>query len=270
MLLWLRKSYDDFAMKRFLKILPALLVIASWAGCIKEDRAECPCRLILDFGEVDTSSVVSADIFMTSEDGFEFSDVVDKKHFSDYMVTVPGRQVQLRVLVGAGQYLSHDMSVSIPYGEECPKLFRYESVVNTDCELVRENIRLRKNHCVLTVQVESGEDYPFNLTVKGKVDGYGSNLKPTVGEFSCQAVPDTSGRCIVVIPRQLDSSLALEVDDGTGSVKTFAVGESIVAGGYDWKAEDLDDVTVRLDYSLTEVALEILEWTEEYVHDVII
>ena len=257
-------------MKRFLVVLPALAVLVMGAGCIKEDRSECPCRLFLDFTDVDTSSIASADILMTSEEGFEFVDVVESGYFADYMIKVPSHQISLQVLAGAGHCLSSDMSVVIPYGEECPKLFRHESVINADSEVVKERIRLRTNHCVLTVQVEAGEDYPFKLTVKGRVDGYGSNLKPTVGDFSCRAVPDDSGQCVVVIPRQLDSSLALEVDDGTGSVKTFAVGESIVAGGYDWEAEDLDDVTVTLDYSLTEIALEIIEWTEESVHEVII
>lgn len=257
-------------MKRFLVVLPALAVLVMGAGCIKEDRSECPCRLFLDFTDVDTSSIASADILMTSDEGFEFVDVVESGYFADYMIKVPSHQISLQVLAGAGHCLSSDMSVVIPYGEECPKLFRHESVINADSEVVKERIKLRKNHCVLTVQVEAGEDYPFKLTVKGRVDGYGSNLKPTVGDFSCRAVPDDSGQCVVVIPRQLDSSLALEVDDGTGSVKTFAVGESIVAGGYDWEAEDLDDVTVTLDYSLTEIALEIIEWTEESVHEVII
>lgn len=257
-------------MKRFLVVLPALAVLVMGAGCIKEDRSECPCRLFLDFTDVDTSSIASADILMTSEEGFEFVDVVESGYFAEYMIKVPSHQISLQVLAGAGHCLSSDMSVVIPYGEECPKLFRHESVINADSEVVKERIRLRKNHCVLTVQVEAGEDYPFKLTVKGRVDGYDSNLKPTVGDFSCRAVPDDSGQCVVVIPRQLDSSLALEVDDGTGSVKTFAVGESIVAGGYDWEAEDLDDVTVTLDYSLTEIALEIIEWTEESVHEVII
>lgn len=266
----LMRPSDSSVMKKMLMILPVLAFMTSGTGCIKEDRSECPCRLVLDFCEVDTLSVTSADIMVTSEDGFGFSDEVEKKHFADYSITVPRTQVLLSAWAGAGHCLAHDMSVVIPYGEECPRLFLHKSEIQTDSEMVKERLRMRKNHCVLTVQVEAGEEYPFKLTVRGKVDGYGCNHKPTVGEFACKAVPDTSGRCEVVIPRQLDSSLVLEVDDGTGYVKTFAVGESIVAGGYDWQAEDLDDVTVRLDYSLTEVVLEIVGWTDEFIHDVII
>lgn len=257
-------------MKRFLKILPALAALTLWAGCIKEDRSDCPCLLFLDFSDVDTSVVTSVNLLMTSDEGFEFSDEVSSGQFSDYMVKVPARQIRLYMLAGAGHCLAHDMSVAIPLGEECPELFVHESIVNTYGELVKERVWMRKNHCVLTVQVEAGEDYPFKLTVRGKVNGYNSDSKPVIGEFSCPAIPDELGKCEVVIPRQLDSSLVLDVDDGTGTVKTFAIGESIVAGGYDWKAENLDDVTVKLDYSLTQIALEIVEWAEESMHEVVI
>lgn len=254
-------------MKRIFTIFPAVLLLA--ASCIKEDRTACPCRLVLDFSEVD-ASVLSADIQLTSDQDFAFYDSVDRDSFEDYTLTVPRIPLYLSVWAGTGSFLGHDMSVSIPYGEECPRLFLHKSEISTDSEVMKERIRLCKNHCVLTVQVEAGEDYPFKLTVKGKVDGYGSNLKPTVGEFSCKAVPDSLGRCVVVIPRQLDSSLVLDVDDGLGAVKTFTVGETIVAGGYDWGAENLDDVTVKLDYALTEVALEIIGWDGEHEYDVVI
>ena len=251
-------------------ILPALAVLMSGVGCIKEDRSECPCRLVLDFSEVDTLSVSSVDVLLESDEGFTMSEVVEKKHFSDYMVPVPNTRMFLSVWAGAEHYLEHDKSVMIPYGEECPRLFLHKSEVEAEGEMVTERIRLRKNHCVLTVQVEDGRDYPFDLMVRGKVDGYGEDMMPTVGDFACKAVPDTLGTCVVVIPRQLDSSLILEVDDGTGHVKNFSIGESIVADGYDWKAEDLDDVTVTLDYALTEVALEIVEWEDESIYDIII
>lgn len=251
-------------------ILPALAVLISGVGCIKEDRSECPCRLVLDFNEVDTLSVSSVDVLLESDEGFIMSEVVEKQHFSDYMVPVPKTRMLLSVWAGADRYMEHDKSVMIPYGEECPRLFLHKSEVEGEGEMVTERIRLRKNHCVLTVQVEDGRDYPFDLMVRGKVDGYGGDMMPTVGDFACKAVPDTLGTCVVVIPRQLDSSLILEVDDGTGHVKNFSIGESIVADGYDWKAEDLDDVTVTLDYALTEVALEIVEWEDESIYDIII
>lgn len=252
------------------RLLLPLLCIISVAACIKEDRTECPCLLVLDFTDNDTTMIKSADLSVTSADGFGFSDAVDRSVFEGYTVTVPRSRLKVCAWSGAGYCLNEDMSVVIPYGEECPRVYLHVSEPDADCELVEEKVRLRKNHCVLTVLVEEGEDYPFRLTVKGHIDGYGPDFKPTVGDFACRAVPDSSGRCVVVLPRQLDSSLMLEIDDGTGSVKVFTLGESIVAGGYDWDAPELDDVAVTLDYSLTEVALEIIEWNEEHVYDIVI
>lgn len=257
-------------MKRDSAIPLILLAVMSAVSCIKEDRSDCPCRLVLDFRDVDTSIVRAADIRLTSEEGFGFNDVVASSGFEGYMITVPRTTLQVCAWAGAGDCLNEDMSVSIPLGQECPRLFLHVSSADADCELLEEKVMLRKNHCVLTVMVEKGGTYPFDLTVKGRVDGYGPDFNPRTGDFSCRAVPDTSGICTVVLPRQLDSSLILEIDDGTETLKTFAIGESIVAGGYDWNAEDLDDVTIEVDYSLTDIFLDIVDWDKESVYDVVI
>lgn len=262
------KPFDTSVMNaKFLFPLSCLILMA---GCIKEDRSDCPCRLVLDFSDVDTTVVTSADLSVTSDDGFGYAETVDRTLFDNYMLTVPRTFLDVCVWAGAGYFLNDDMSVSIPYGEDCPKVFLHASTADTDCELLEQKVEFKKNHCVLTIEVDEGKDYPFELTVKGHIDGYGRDLRPSVGDFSCKAVPDSAGRCVVVLPRQLDSSLMLEINDGTESVKIFTLGESIVAGGYDWDAPELDDVEVRLDYSLTEVALEIVEWDDEHVYDIII
>lgn len=247
-----------------------LISVLHLAGCIKEDRSDCPCRLILDFSDVDNTEVMSADFSLTSEDGFGYSEFIDWSDSDRYVVSVPRSKLQVCAWSGAGYCLNDDMSVIIPFGEECPRVFLHVSEADTDCELLEQKVLLRKNHCVLTIEVEEGSEYPFELTVKGKIDGYGTDLLPSVGEFSYRVEPDSSGRCVVVLPRQLDSSLTLEIDDGTEVVKIFSIGESIVAGGYDWSSPDLDDVTVRLDYSLNEVALEVMEWNQEQIYDIVI
>jgi len=252
------------------KLFLLLSCLVLMAGCIKEDRSECPCRLVLDFSDVDTTVVTSADLSVTSEDGFGYADAVDRSLFDGYMLSVPRTLLEVCVWSGAGHCLNDDMSVTIPFGEDCPRVFLHTSEADADCELLEQKVDFRKNHCVLTIEVDEGEDYPFELTVRGHIDGYGCDMKPSVGDFSCRALPDSSGRCTVVLPRQLDSSLMLEITDGKESLKVFTLGESIVAGGYDWDAPELDDVTVTLDYSLTEVALEIVEWDDERLYDVVI
>ena len=62
----------------------------------------------------------------------------------------------------------------------------------------------------------------------------------------------------------------LEVHDDTGTLKTFALGEYVAASGYDWQEENLRDITVSLDYSLTRVAISVAGWREEHVFNVVI
>ena len=114
-------------MKRDSAIPLILLAVMSAVSCIKEDRSDCPCRLVLDFRDVDTSIVRAADIRLTSEEGFGFNDVVASSGFEGYMITVPRTTLQVCAWAGAGDCLNEDMSVSIPLGQECPRLFLHVS-----------------------------------------------------------------------------------------------------------------------------------------------
>ena len=40
-----------------------------------------------------------------------------------------------------------------------------------------------------------------------------------------------------------------------GVVRTFSLGEALRRAGYDWTAEDLPDIGLRLDLSVTEIRL---------------
>ena len=71
-----------------------------------------------------------------------------------------------------------------------------------------------------------------------------------------------------MLPRQKDASLILEVEDAKGNSKIFALGQYIVASGYDWTLPDLDDVSVTLDYAMTEIRLVIGGWESVYRYDI--
>ena len=94
---------------------------------------------------------------------------------------------------------------------------------------------------------------------------------PSRGEFACVAYPLEYGGSQVIIPRQTDASLLLDVEDTNVSVlKTFAIGEYLQAGGYDWNADNLEDATVILDYYLTGIRITYKGWDKEYNYDIIL
>jgi hypothetical protein len=65
------------------------------------------------------------------------------------------------------------------------------------------------------------------------------------------------------VPRQGDSSLRLELYRGEALARSFPIGKIIEESGYDWTAEDLEDVDIRLDYQDTGVNFTVNGWEHE-------
>lgn len=249
-----------------------VVLAAALASCsVKENRNDCPCSLMLDFSEVDSVVVKSVNILAVSDDGIVFYDIINSEAFSEtYVRKVPHGNIHVNVWAGDRRGLETDRIVHIPYGLECPPVYMHSFVADTRGESCEETVLLNKNHCCLTVMMPDGSVVPYSLTFKGSVDGYDMVGNPANGEFSCVAYPQINGDSMAVIPRQVDNSLMLEVDDGQIHQKMFAIGEYLDKSGYDWTAASLADVTLVLDYSLTSVTIQIAGWDKEGVYNVVL
>lgn len=241
------------------------------ACSVKEDRGECPCRLMLDLSEVDTAVVKSLNLLVLSEDGYVESDKIEVNDFSDtYVMNVPREKLRVNLCSGEYEWADSQGEIHIPYGCECPKLYMQSMVADAPGETWSAKVRLGKNHCRLTVMMEGSDAVPYSFTFKGNVAGYNVEGRPAIGDFSCVAYPEDEGRSYAMVPRQVDNSLMLEVDDGTRVVKTFALGEYIAATGYDWTRNDLNDITVVIDYSITYVKVSVSGWDGEYLYNIVL
>ena len=246
-------------------------VLMSTSCSVKEDRTVCPCQLFLDMSEVDTSIVRSAELVVSASDGFQIKDTLEIDDFMDgYVVDVPRETVGVGVYFGAGDCVDEVGRLGIDYGNECPQVYMHSSIIRAEGEKMVEKVLMRKNHCIMTIQVETEKDFPFRLEVKGSVDGYDLGGAPSVGDFRYAMYVDEKGTCSLTLPRQRDSSLILEVHDEDGALKSFALGEYVAASGYDWQQDDLKDITVSLDYALTHVVIAVAGWSNEYVFEVVI
>lgn len=251
-------------------ILSVALMSAALTGCsVKEDRMDCPCRLMLDFSEVDTSVVTSAAIVMTGTDGFEFSeDLLPEDFRHDYIVDIPKTSINVGIWSGA-EIMAYG-GVMIPYGEDCPPVYFHTSVVDGGGESVREIVRMHRNHCVMTVKFDWNNVDIQDVVLYGNVDGYEADGSPSSGDFMYVLEHDREGGSRAVLPRQTDASLALEVDDGTGVLKRFALGQYIEDSGYDWGEADLKDIVVEIDIAVLKISLTIQGWDKEHTFDVVI
>jgi hypothetical protein len=258
-----------------MKLSEAIVVTVAVAlvlSCsVKEDRGDCPCRLVLDMGEVDTSVVKYAELVLTASDGFCMRDTLAKEEFEDgYIADVPRGPVAVGVYCGALGCVDDEGNLEIDYGNECPFVYMHSSQVLAEGESVAENVSMRKNHCVVNLKIQSDGSFPFRMEAKGNVDGYGSDGEPSEGDFMYAMYADDGGVCQFTLPRQTDASLVLEVYDDTDVIRSFALGEYVEASGYDWEEDDLKDITVSLDYALTRIVISVADWTEEYIFDVVI
>lgn len=258
-------------MRLYSQLLFAIALGAAFTSCVKERRGECPCRLLLDLSALDTVLSPSARINVIGPDGFMYDELLDAESYAEeVLVMVPKGECRLCVYSGERGMADPEAGLPIPYGTECPPVYMNSSYLDTDCEVLRKGVLLRKNHCRLSVVIEDPDHFPFGLAIRGCVAGYGTDGVPLNGAFFYEVKSVHDGNWTVSVPRQTDNSMMLEVGDGTAVLKTFALGEYIHASGYDWNAADLKDITVGIDYTRTKLTVSVRGWDEVYEFDVVI
>ncbi len=224
-------------------------------GCsLKENREECPCLLVLDFAEVD-EAVSSGNMFLSSENGFMFVEELDEADLRKGVdVPVPRERIDVGVWSADGWDFDGG-GLDIPVGEDCPAVYFHVSSVEAEGEMVREEVRMRKNHCVMSISLSDFGSKPVRIAVLGNVDGYMGDGSPSFGEFSFEMDLEGGEGKRVILPRQADDSLVLEVHDDIGVVRRFSIGEYIAESGYDWNEPDLKDITLEMDVAVTGIKL---------------
>lgn len=258
-------------MRQFSFFLFVTFLGMALVGCVKERRGLCPCRLHLDFTRIDTTIVQTARVNILGPKGFLYDEYLPAEAFADEMIVhVPKGGCMLCVYSGDRGMVVPEQGLSIPYGEECPPVYMMTSFLDTECEQYRKVVMLRKNYCQLSICVEDAEYFPFGLSVQGGVVGYGADGLPVEGDFYCSVDSLVDSQWNMAVPRQMDDSMVLNVNDGTTVLKTFALGEYIRASGYDWNAADLEDIIVGIDYTRTKLIVSVLGWDEVYEFDVVI
>lgn len=248
------------------------LMMLFLVGCsVKEQRDECPCRLVLDFAQTDISSVEELRVSLADDSGLVYEKCTDvEDFFPEYVISAPREELSLMVCSDDRDCFEASRGLVIPQGKDCPRLYMYCADVDCRQETVRDTVRMNKNHCVVDIYMGYDGSFEYQLCVKGNIDGYGLDGRPRKGRFSYSPSQGSDGGYTVSLPRQVDSSLLLEIDDGTEVLKTFALGEYIEAGGYDWNAPDLEDLTVHVNWAVTTVSITVSGWDWVYECEIVI
>lgn len=254
---------------RCFPILLLVLYLGNVSCSVKEDRAVCPCLLNLNFEQGNYPSDGTTDVSVFSAEDVFYEECVRTADVSAGLsAAVPRCSMHVRSWTGTEGLLSKE-GISIPPGSDCPRVYMYDSDIVAEGEKYEEKVLMHKNHSVVTVVFDDGNADGMILTVIGNVSGYDRYGRPVEGDFSYRL--EEYGQedfYQVVLPRQSDASLVLMVD-GRGDVpRYFSLGQYLASSGYDWTSPDLEDVTVTLDYALTEICLTIGRWDTEYRYEV--
>jgi hypothetical protein len=177
---------------------------------------------------------------------------------------LPVPKGELAVSAVGGALAEGDGSVRIPVGEEAPALYLFHADVSTAAaEQMILPVLLHKQYCALELRFTGPPGYgpPFEVEVEGFVGGWLPDGSPSAGPFSRRLLPGADARATIRLPRQGDDSLLMHIVFSDQVVRTFALGSYIAAAGYDWTAQDLEDLTLQVDISLTSVKLSTDLWT---------
>jgi len=245
-----------------LRVVLPLLLLPSCS--IKEDRAACPCALTVELTGLPVRPVVLG----VAGERYSLTEIVQ----ADTVLVLPVPKGEMAVSAVGGALAEGDGSVRIPEGEEAPPLYLFYAEVSTFAEQVVLPVLLHKQFCGLELLFSGPAGYgpPFEVEVEGAVGGWLPDGSPSPGPFSRRLLPGPDGRATLRLPRQGDDSLLMHIVFSDRIVRTFALGSYIAASGYDWTTPDLDDLTLRVDISLTSVTFSTDLWSKTEEIDVFI
>ena len=152
-----------------------------------------------------------------------------------------------------------DSLITVQAGLECPELYIHRSYVHVEGEALEVLIDLMKEYCSLEVSVASQYPEP-SLRISGGWCGQDIEGTLVKGQFRA---PLASGETIRV-PRQEDTSLMLDIMDGDTVLRSFAIGEYMAEAGYDWAAESLEDISIKVDYVHNRILLTGNAWSQVF------
>ena len=196
-------------------------------------------------------------------------------------ITLP--RIEYRTSAGADPYysipsLSSSLTIGgaevspfvVEPGVQFPELYLQACNLDTGGERTEVEADLHKVYCKVTLYLNTEGAYPYDLMVSGGVTGYDLSGRMVYGTFEYSPEPDNGGVCSVCVPRQADSTLRLAIREADNTLREFAIGEYILASGYDWSAEDLEDIDIEIDYAKTDVSFTVNGWETTVSLEVII
>ena len=260
--------------KKALKTLLPVVLLTVPSCSVKEYREDCPCLLNVDLRrafddivngpqELLVSVYCPQTFYRETYLSWDFPDSLE--------LQVPRGEVIISAISLRDSKSVKDNSLLISYGNQADSVYAFSSTVDASGESACEAVDLHKQYSTVFLQFlwpEGGAPSSSpGIRIRSGTNGLLLDaLEPSKGAF-CIELPekDIRERLSFRIPRQTDKSLTLELFDRDSEeiLDRIDLGESIDRTGYDWNAEDLQDIYIEIDYTRTDAIVSVREWDEE-------
>lgn len=177
----------------------------------------------------------------------------------------------LSAIQGLNRSYMQGNSVIIPLGEQADSLGCFTVAANCYREKYLMQIDSTKHFSTVTIKVmeDDRDDYPYILRVRGDVNGFDfRTMSPVEGDFCHVPKINRRNEFIFRLPRQfpkdgrifLDICDRLNYDIDPHVLASIGLGEMIDRAGYDWTRPCLQDIQIRLTYSIAHIQISISDW----------
>jgi hypothetical protein len=255
----------------------AILVMAVLSlapGCsVKEDRIECPVYVTVLTDEF---------VRLGMNEGlvsFSGTRVIDREDVSflsilrsGYKQACPREFARAAVFSGAENYILVEESMRVLPGCQAGLLWAYGESFSAKSDEYVIDATPHKQYCLVQFLFDdsptAAPDYPWRFRIRAACSGMDIyTLEPLEGDYSACVGPNAVGAWYGVIPRQKSNDLLLEVylpeegHEDRGRIDyVIDLGAKFEAMGYDWTAEDLRDVSVKVGFASAGITVSVQDW----------
>lgn len=245
-----------------------LMLLAAVSCSVKENREPCPCYIVFTFPDRD---IVSHGVGIGAwHSKFLFSDNIDLGDYPvKYMKAVERQELVVYAYTGKNVALREERRMMIPYGSQSDSLYSFYQPIDCNDELSSCEVKFHKQFATVTVDIRKSVSQMshYELEASGNTCGFDVlSYVPVIGPFSCKVAPIQNDYVFRFrIPRQIDNSMSITLFKDGKQTGVYPLGRLIERMGYDWLEDDLRDIFVSIDYTVSNMSVYVEGW--EIVED---
>ena len=262
-------------MKSYRSFLICLILVLACACSVKEDRSVCPMYLNLNFDRQIYDDVLHDSFVNVSARNTYFSQSINIRHYESIGldIQVPRGTVRASAAFGHEGFNCSGDSLIAKKGCEISPLFLWTEKIVSHDDLYYAEVLPRKQFCrmnIVIVGLMPGEDFEYGLRLRADCNALSVySAKALEGNYTVFASRKNASGYEILIPRQKEHALLLELVEHDEAVVVLDLGAYMKDCGYDWSEPDLDDLMVIVDYTALTLSLEIQEWNNDRIEVVI-